>query len=261
MGPNPSPTELPHRSIRRFRLRWHVLALDAAMLTALSVALWFSLRWVLEFWAQQFEFWGSRTGLVALGTGASVQLSAAAGMPKLVFNTVSVFPSATLWWASTLLSLVLWVGASRMSRERLPLIYFLRLLLLVHATALLYFYVWPDRLPIATADYLSNLFQQTTYLLLLLPALLGLVLFPFAVPAWARYGAVLASLLFLVLVVPLQAVCSAWLLSTFSVLLLPVMYLFFGLLPQMLALLGIYGFALSLMPPDAVLVERGLLVS
>jgi hypothetical protein len=40
---------------------------------------------------------------------------------------------------------------------------------------------------------------------------------------------------------------------------LPTLYLFFGLLPQIVALMGIYSFAISLQPTDEELFNRGIL--
>lgn len=41
---------------------------------------------------------------------------------------------------------------------------------------------------------------------------------------------------------------------------MPVLYLFFGLLPQVMGLMGIYGFALSLLPSDDVLSLEDVLI-
>jgi hypothetical protein len=40
---------------------------------------------------------------------------------------------------------------------------------------------------------------------------------------------------------------------------MPTLYLFFGLLPQIVALMGIYSFALSLLPADETLFKRGII--
>jgi hypothetical protein len=44
-----------------------------------------------------------------------------------------------------------------------------------------------------------------------------------------------------------------------GILFMPTLYLFFGLLPQVIALMGIYSFALSLLPSDEILARRGTL--
>lgn len=63
----------------------------------------------------------------------------------------------------------------------------------------------------------------------------------------------------MLLFVPLQAACEAWVLQKGDVQFIPTLFLFFGLLPQVVGLMGIYSFFLSLLPSDDDLFRRGLL--
>jgi hypothetical protein len=249
-----------HRSVRRYRLNRWLLAADVLLLVVISVAFWRSLDVLGGIWGQQFDFWMQKTGLPArIDDGASIEVGS--WVRRIAVSAATLMPTATAWWGSALVCAGVWIGTMFMNRERLPLVYFLRLLVLVHASALFYFYLWPDRLPISVAAYLSDMFRQAMYVVVLLPLLFGLVLFPFALSVGVRYGAVLAGALFVVLATPLQVAFVACLLHMGSVLMLPVLFLFFGFLPLLIGLMGIYGFALSLLPPDAELIKRGVLIS
>lgn len=61
------------------------------------------------------------------------------------------------------------------------------------------------------------------------------------------------------LFVPLQAAYEAWVLQKGDILFMPALFLFFGLWPQVVGLMGIYSFFLSLLPGDEDLFRRGLL--
>ena len=252
-------SEGTHRSVRRYRLnRWR-LAADVLVLTLISVALWRGLAALGRLWGHAFNFWMAHTGLPAR-VGEIVESGSGGWLPWIPVSVATLLPTSAIWWGSVGVCVAVWICTLFMNRERLPSIYFLRLLVLVHASALIYFYGWPDRLPIPVAEYLSTLFRQSMVVVLLLPALFGLVLFPFALSVGVRYGAVVVGVVFVMLVAPLQAACIAWVLHVGSILMLPVLFLFFGFLPQLIGLMGIYGFALSLLPPDEVLIRRGSLI-
>lgn len=252
-------SERTHRSVRRYRLNRARMAVDVLLLAVISVAIWRGLDALGVLWGSQFDFWMRHTVLPARVDEGALAM-AGFGVPRLGILVGTLLPTAVEWWGSALVCACVWIYTLFMNRERLPLLYFLRLLVLVHVSALVYFYLWPDRLPISVAAYLSDMFRHGMYVVLLLPALFGLVLFPFALSIGVRYGAILAGALFIVLATPLQVACVAWLLHAGSVLMLPVLFLFFGFLPQLVGLMGIYGFALSLLPPDEVLIQRGVLI-
>jgi hypothetical protein len=252
--------QMPHRAYRSFRLQWHVLIYDIVVTLLLTGLLWWFLTDIAVFWTTELSFWMLQTGIVGHADVLTLNnLSQFSLIPAFDVITPTALPTAKEWWLTALMCVVLWIWSIRVEQDRLPLIYFLRLVVLVQISSLVFFYVWPDSLPTTIASFLSDVFRQSAGLMLLIPALFAATLYLFVLPWWVKYGATLSALIFLVIFVPLQAACSAWILQVGGILFLPTLYLFFGLLPQIVALMGIYSFAISLQPTGEELFNRGIL--
>jgi hypothetical protein len=248
---------LPHRAVRRHRLAWHILLRDIVLTLAITWLLWWAMPDIAQFWAEQLNFWMVKTGLVGHAQVTTVHDFVL--IPGFVITAPTLLPTAGIWWSTAALCAAIWILSLWLPRERLPLIYVLRLIALVQLSSLVFFYVWPDSLPTLVANFLTDEHRQAVGFMLLIPTLFALTLYLFALPWWAKYGATLTALLFMLLFVPLQAACHAWILQMGSILYMPTLYLFFGLLPQIVGLMGIYSFALSCTPSDEALAQRGLL--
>lgn len=248
---------LPHRAFRKHRVSWPIAARDGVFVLAITVLLWWALGDIATLWNAQLNFWMLKTGLV--GNADIATTTGATLLPAFVVTAPTLLPTITVWWITALACAVLWASTMWLHADRLPLIYFIRLVVLVQVSSLVFFYVWPESLPTTVANFLTDGFRQSAGLMLLVPTLFGLTLYLFVLPWWAKYGATAAALLFFVLFVPLQVACDAWILQFGGILFMPTLYLFFGLLPQVVALMGIYSFALSFLPPDEILAQRGAL--
>jgi hypothetical protein len=251
---------LPHRAMRSYKLRWSIVARDVLVTVALTGLLWWALRYVAIAWVAQLNFWIVKTGLT--GHAEIVPANPADDLsliPAFAVSALTMLPSLETWWITAIGCAAVWIASVLVSKQRLPLIYTLRLLVFVQLSALVFFYMWPDSIPTTVATFLTDVFRQSAGLMLLVPSLFALTLYLFALPWWAKFGATLSALLFLLLFVPLQAACEAWILQMGGILFMPTLFLFFGLLPQVVALMGIYSFFLSLLPGDEELSRRGSL--
>jgi hypothetical protein len=249
--------KLPPRGMRRYRLHWPVVLRDVLMVALLTVGVWWCLSLLMPLWVEQLNFWAEKTGLLAYARVPKVEEWTL--LPQMTVTAPTLLPSLRIWWLTALACTALWVWSLWLPRERLPLVYGLRVLIIVQLSALAYFYIWPQSLPTTVATYLTDVFRQSAGLMLLVPLLFGLTLYLFTLPWWVKLGATLAALLFLVISVPLQAASCAWILQVGGILFMPVLYLFFSLLPQVVAMMGIYSFALSFLPSQEELVRRGLI--
>jgi hypothetical protein len=250
---------LPHRALRRHTLRWPVVARDLVLTVALTALVWWALRFVSTLWVAQLNFWFLKTGLMGGAEVASPISDGLTLIPTFAVSARTMLPTLETWWITAIGCAVVWIASVLVPKDRLPLIYTLRLLVLVQLTALIFFYLWPDSIPTTVANFLTDIFRQSAGLMMLIPSLFALTLYLFALPLWAKMGATLSALLFMVLFVPLQAACEAWILQAGGILFMPTLFLFFGLLPQVVALMGIYSFFLSLLPGDEELSRRGLI--
>jgi hypothetical protein len=246
---------LPHRAVRRHRISWPLVMRDGVLVMAITWLAWWVMGDVAKFWTSQLNFWMARTGVV--GHADIIAKHGVTLLPAFVVSAPTLLPTIGVWWLTALACALVWGATTWLKPDRLPLIYFLRLVVLVQVSSLVFFYAWPESLPTTSANFLADAFRQSAGLMLLVPALFALTLYLFALPWWAKYGATAAALLYFLLFVPLQVACEAWILQLGGILFLPTLYLFFGLLPQVIALMGIYSFALSFLPPDDILAQRG----
>ena len=136
-----------------------------------------------------------------------------------------------------------------LSRERLPLIYGLRIMGFLGLVNLLS-YEYLSSLAVSDVNRLltDNMLDIGLALLWLLPLVHALVLYIFPLPVLLKVMATTAGLLFVAISIPLQAASLAWLASECSLLVAVPLYMLFTFLPQIVGQLGIYGLFMSLAP-------------
>ena len=253
-------SQLPHRASRSFRMQWLALIRDLIVTLLITGFLWLYLNHIAEFWTLELSFWMYQTGLTGYAnTSVSNAVGGISFIPAFDVVVPTTLPTTGRWWLTALLCMILWLWSMRLAPNRLPLIYFMRLVILVQISSLVFFYMWPESLPTTIANFLIDVLRQSISLMLLVPALYAATLYLFVLPWWIKYLATLTALFYLTIFVPLQASCIAWILQVGGILFMPTLYLFFGLLPQIVALMGIYSFALSLLPADETLFKRGII--
>lgn len=205
---------------------------------------WLAEPMLARFWAALFEFWLPRlnlSGSVSIVTIPPLWL----GMDVPVVDLPSRIPAPWAWWGSALAAAGL-VWISFVTPDRLlPLRYFLRFLVLVHISALVYFGVAPASFPHTLPGYLRSSFVAGLWLMALLPWVHSLIYHIFDFSLVHKLALTLLSLLFLAVAIPLQLLSHAHILTFGSLLFLPVLYLLFGILPLSLGCIALYGWAMS----------------
>jgi hypothetical protein len=126
-----------------------------------------------------------------------------------------------------------------------PLRYFLRLLALVQTTALLFFAFSPDPFPYRLEDHVFVLQSAGLVVMGLVPLLLGLTLHVFDLALWRKLLLTLLLLGHLAVFIPLKVLLHAWLILHGTAVLMPVLFLVFGLLLDVFGFVTFYGWALS----------------
>lgn len=153
------------------------------MLTAgLTGLLWWTMRYVAITWVAQLNFWISKTGLTGRADVADVLTNRLTLIPAFAVSAPTMPPSVQTWWLTALGCVISWLASVLVPRHRLPLIYTLRLLVLVQLSALVFFYQWPESMPTTPANFLTDIFRQSAGLMLLIPSLFALTLHLFPLP-------------------------------------------------------------------------------
>ncbi len=242
-----------HRGLRSYIWTWQHAIQLVLLLATFWLLLWWGASLAVQFWSQVLAWaWP----LLGLGDTADVQTSVIPflGLSIDVVRTHFYVPPPDLlqWWLGAGISVALIAISLLLSRERLPLIYVLRIIAALGIVGLLSYEFLPA-LAVSDVNRLlaDNILDMGLAMLWLLPAVHALVLYIFPMPVLYKIGATLTGLLFLVVSIPLQAASLAWLAQQCSLLVAVPLYMLFSFLPQIVGQLGIYGLFMSLAPsPD-----------
>ena len=127
----------------------------------------------------------------------------------------------------------------------LPLSYYLRFGTLVQLTTFLYFAIRPDVFPYALPPYLLSLMDLGTAVLVVVPLVYGLTLFPFDIALWRKVLLTAMTVLYLAVLLPVQMVLHAYAIHHLSLLVMPPLFFLWGILPHIFVFVSLYGWGMS----------------
>jgi hypothetical protein len=214
-----------------------VLLFDLALLLAipLIVPFWFK---VLKFWFDATHFPG---GLVGIPFDLVV---ATVWMPSVDFY--SGIPTASQWWSSAIGCIVLWLATSFIPPARLmPATYFIRAMILIHATALVFFAVAPNYFSRDLSSYLFTCMTMGLLIMLIVPWMLGATYYLFDFSIYKKLGLTVLVLAYFIVVIPFQYALHTILLRHLSLLFLPIFYMVFGYLLDVMLIIAFYTWAMT----------------
>jgi hypothetical protein len=164
-------------------------------------------------------------------------------VPELSATTPQPGPG-TLVVAGAVTACVL--GATFLLPRRLtPVKSFLRLLVVAQASAILFFATSIDPFPFRVADYLFGLLSTGMIAMALVPPVLALTLYPVDLTWPRKLGITLFLMAHFAVLTPLLTLVHAWLVLQGTAVIMPALFVGFGLLPYPLTFLAFYGWAMS----------------
>ena len=161
------------------------------------------------------------------------------------FAAVTPQPGPGTLWIAGGVSAAVMVISFLLPARFTPLKYFLRLLALLQGSAILFFAASPDPFPYRLTDHVFVLETAGLVVMGLVPLLLGFTLHVFDLAFWKKLLLTLAILLHLAVFVPLQALVHVWLVMHGTAVVMPVLFLVFGLLLDVMVFVSFYGWAMS----------------
>lgn len=199
----------------------------------------------LRLWRALFEFWSAR---LELGLRIGVRILhlgvAAVSLPQV--SRVQVLFSSDAWWAILGACLLLFLSTYLVRPGRwLPLIYSVRAAVIVQGTALAVFALAPASFAWTAEDHVNTGLLVSVWLLFLIPWFLGLTHYLFDFPLRRKVVLTLVILAYFTLAMPVQYLLHLYVLQHCSLLLLPVLYLLFGLFLDVLLLVALYAWGMS----------------
>jgi YaiO family outer membrane protein len=245
-----------HRALRTLPLRRGEVGFAIAVSLGL-LAIWIAVfNPVGHLWAT-----GLRSLLHVLGVTGTVEIARHPVLGPWVLETPRLAVAAAavserLWWGGTVGCVVLLAISYLLPRRFLPLLYFLRLLVLLQASAQFSFRVAPYRFPYDIGGYTAVLFLAAAIVIGVVPLLYGAT---FSTLDFSRGKKILLPVLamvYLVVFVPLQYLAHALFLHHASLLFMPLLFWTFGLPLDILAVIAFYAWGAS-WNPRPVLPVRG----
>lgn len=232
------------------RLRWTPrLGFELLLMAVLPcAALLASKAGLMTLWHHMMLWWSERLGLPLslVRTGQSHSLEwqvsyAGALMPDPgtgVLTAVAVIAAfASTWW---------------MSDRQVPLKYLVRTLCVVQASALVFFMLMPNRFPYNMTGHLAALLNAGFYLMLAMPLLLALGWGVLRVPLHQKLLYPGIMVVYFGLMLPHQALLHAVVVQHLSALYMPVLYLCFGAVLDLMVFVALYSWLASRVPALAL---------
>lgn len=236
----------PHRSMAG--LHWTAWRFLSSLLLALGglALLLVALPWIGDLW--QFLFARVRDGLGGLDiplTAQPLALPGGLGITLPSFEVVTPQPGAAALWAAGIACGVVFLASFLLPERLTPASYFLRLLATLQATAVAFFALSPEPFPYRQQDHVFLLLTAGLVVMALVPLVLGLTLHVFDIAFWKKALLTLVVMGHLAVFIPLKAMVHVWLIMNGTAVVMPVLFLIFGLLMDVMVFVSFYGWVLS----------------
>jgi hypothetical protein len=162
-----------------------------------------------------------------------------------VVATATPLPDARTLWIAGIAAAVVFLLSFLLPERFTPLRYFLRLLVLIQATAIGFFALSRDPFPYRLEDHVFILLTAGLVVMGLVPLLLGLTLHVFDLALWRKLLLTVLIMVHLAVFVPLNVLVHVRLVLTATAVVMPTLFLVFGLLLDVFIFVTCYGWALS----------------
>jgi len=233
-----------HRALAHFRLG------PMNLVIAISLFVFFTSIWlallpkVCKFWDHVLAY-----GIRVLPLHAGLGLAEHHLTPFLRFSIPfprmePVLPGSQTWGLFGAAVLALFAVTFLLPNSLIPLKYLLRGMLLVGATALLYFALLPARFPHTPDSYMEGLVTAGIALISTVPLLFGLTYYIFDFGLMKKAFLTAITMTHLALFLPLQILVQALFLQK-TVMFMPVLYIIFGMPVNILVIIAFYSWGMT----------------
>jgi hypothetical protein len=235
---------LMHRALAYFRLG------PMNLLIAIFLFVFFLSIWLLLL-PEVCHFWN---GVLVLGLRVLPLRADLGAAPHHLTRFISfdipylrmepVLPSPLAWWLTCAVTLALFAASFFLPGKLIPVMYLLRGILLVPATALLYFLFLPARFPHTPDSYMEGLVTAGMALISIVPLLFGLTYYIFDFGLLKKAFLTAITMTHLTLFLPLHVLLQALCLQK-TVLFMPVLYIIFGMPVNILIIVAFYSWGMT----------------
>jgi hypothetical protein len=221
-----------------------------------SLLLWLCLPMLTQGWGSIMQFWMERIYQGNIDYSPVDILGRKLMMPYPLL--LAEAPSEGFVWGNLIVCGVAFLVSFLMPSGITPLTYILRAALLIQASASLHRIFSPETFPYTLKIYVLDSLSLAVYLVFLLPAVLGFVYYIFDFGLWRKLLLTVMMLAYYFLTIPCQYMLHAYFIHEYTLLMLPIMYLLFGTLLDVLMFVSIYAFGMSWHTHEKSMQGRGL---
>lgn len=236
-----------HRSLHRLRLEPMVVLETGAIALLMTVALVLARPALMDAWQSAILWWGSHLGVPLQVTEYGLRRDW-----SFLAETVSLVPGPLTGVLTAAAVIAAFASTYWMGDRLVPLKYLVRTLCVVQASALLFFMFVPSLFPYTVGGHLDAMLESGYYLMLALPTLLAVGYVILRLPLHRKLLDPLLLLAYFAVMLPHKALLHVLVLQHFSVLFMPLLYLCFGLLFDLMLFVALYSWLVSLAPRRAV---------
>lgn len=242
-----------HRAFINFKISPAIFLFNILVLPLLWVGvLLLLLNPLFAAWNVFFEFMRGTLDLPGAVAVKTYEMLEAVSFNIPYLTVGAEWPDGRMWWTSAFVTAALLIVSFFLPNRFLPLAYFLRAMVGIQATSLVYFGFASGPFPYHLPEYMAGLLAAGCALLVMTPMLFGLTFYIFNIP-WRKKllltGLVLAHL---ALLLPMQALLHAYIIHHASLMMMPVLFFVFGLLLDILVLMAFYSWGMSWPPAGDV---------
>ena len=251
----PDPEALRHRGYRggeirmhRGMMRFHIGPADWLHTNALTTGLTFlwirAIPTVSRLWFDIFRYWVRTLNLEATVSMVPQHWSKVVQV-SLPFVAVQAGTISPRVWSVTLLATVaLFATTWWFGENHAPWAYIVRALLLIQASALIYFSFEAAHFPHDIPTYTAGMLSFGLILIGMIPVVLAFTYYLFDFGFWQKLAISLLIMGHLALFFPLQYMLNVYILH-FSILFMPLLYFAFGPFLDVLIFVCLYSWAMS----------------
>jgi len=240
----------PHRAMTPLKVTPYLLAQTILLPLVLCGLIFWGKPLLLEFWRACIVFWSSGLNLPF---SVSTQLTDAGQYASRLSTGVSTasMPGAMTMAVTAVITLMGFALSLRMDRTKLPLRYPLRIVCVIQAVTLIYFWLTPADFPYSVARHSEELMTIGYVVMLATPLMLAVGYYILNLNLGIKLFHTLLILLFFAIMVPHQVLVQAFIMQHMSVLFMPVLYICFGAVFDALIFVALYSWVVSKAPADA----------
>jgi len=232
-----------HRALTHFRLGPINVIISIALFLLFSSIWLAALPWLCGMWNRALA-----VGLDVLPLKARLDVAEHhfrfLHLPIPYLRMEPILPDLQTWSLVCAVTLLLFIGTFFLSKQLVPVIYLARGVLLIQATSLIYFALWPTSFPHTPDSYMEALVASGIGLISVIPLLLAFTYYIFDFGLLRKAALTGMTMAYLAIFLPFQVLAQAMVLQK-SVLFMPVLYIVFAMPVDVLLIIAFYSWGMT----------------